>query len=143
MSKLLESCAGVFRVGAFFLSLRDTALAVAWQNKGYRSAIADVSLESIESIAFALESRLVLWIATTSLRKSRDDRESACGGDLLESCFLDSRIVEIESGLCLFSGAESLAVGFGSLCLFFLPLWDSKIFELKKAFFKPSKEDKT
>lgn len=63
------------------------------------------------------------------------------------SCFLislwDSKIVEIESGLCEFCGAKSLAVGFGSLCLFFLPFWDSKIFELKTAFFKSRKEDKT
>ena len=41
------------------------------------------------------------------------------------------------------SSLKSPAVGFGSLCLFFLPLRDSKIFELKTAFFKPRKEDKT
>ena len=170
-----------------FLSLRASAVAIAWQSICVFSKV-DSRVSTFW--VFFLESAFAdLWIATTSLRKSRDDRKRvSCekvdsrvweldlwgmdchdfasaksrNDSFLDSSAMDSKILGLESTLCaLFlwiaapplsarnddknkdSNLEPLAVGFGSLCLFFLPLWDSKIFELKTAFFKPRKEDKT
>ncbi|WP_304210252.1 hypothetical protein [Helicobacter canis] len=72
------------------------------------------------------------------LRKARNDNKNK-----------DSRIVELESWLCVCFGVESLAVDLLKklqlrlVLSLLLPLLDSKILEIESWLFKPRKEDKT
>ena len=103
-------------------SLREKSLDFSWQNKGYRSALADVSLESILDSRFWV---FGLWIATP-LCAARDDDElesrlldsrsglmdcrataGAVSRNDEEAWLSSSRIVELESGLCAFDSTCS------------------------------------